>query len=59
MSKKDVDNSLEMIHPYGDNYYVAFPSKRVRFSRTCVLWQLWRFMVINLRMTRLLLRSHK
>lgn len=51
--------SLSLIEPYHENYYAAFPSKRVRFGRTCKLWQLWRFMAINLRITRLLLRSHK
>lgn len=59
MTTKNEKVSLDLIKPYEDNYYAPIPSRRVRFSRTCVLWQLWRFIALTLRMTRLLLKSHK
>jgi hypothetical protein len=34
------------------------PTKRTLFWRTFVPWQLLRFLVINLRMTRMIMRSH-
>lgn len=59
MNDQNEKTSLSIIEPYKNNYYAAYPSFRVRFARTCVLWQLWRFFIINLRITRLLLKSHK
>jgi hypothetical protein len=44
--------------PYQQAYYPPQPTGFTRFMRTCVLWQLMRFVVINLKMIKLMRRSH-
>ena len=44
--------------PYQQAYYPPAPTRFTRFMRTCVAWQLIRFIVINLKMLKLLSRSH-
>ena len=36
----------------------TFPTLRTRFSRRCVLFQMLRFAIINLKMIRVIFRSH-
>jgi hypothetical protein len=43
---------------YGQAHYAAKPTPRTLFFRTFFLWQLLRFVVINLRMTVMILKSH-
>lgn len=38
--------------------YATKPTAATRFWRTFLPWQMWRFLRINLKMTRLILRSH-
>lgn len=35
------------------------PTKFTIFMRTCVIWQIYRFLVLNLKMLRLIHREHK
>jgi hypothetical protein len=44
--------------PYQQAYYPPQPTRFTRFMRTCVLWQLVRFVVINVKMIKLMSRSH-
>ena len=44
--------------PYQQAYYPPAPTGFTRFMRTCVLWQLWRFISINIKMIKLLAKSH-
>lgn len=44
--------------PYQQAYYAPEPTKFTRFLRTCLLWQFWRFIVINLKILKLLAKSH-
>lgn len=37
---------------------VVHPTPFVLFLRTCILWQFFRFIVINIRMTFMILKSH-
>jgi len=46
------------IDPYSPMAGTMVPLGFQKFLRTCVLWQLVRFVVINLRMTVLILKSH-
>ncbi len=39
--------------------HVATATKRTLFLRTFIPWQLWRFVVINLRMIGIIFSSHK
>lgn len=44
--------------PYQQAYYPPTPTRFTRFMRTCVLWQVWRFIVINVKMLKLMANSH-
>jgi hypothetical protein len=44
--------------PYQQAYYPPKPTGITRFLRTCVLWQLVRFVVINVKMIKLMSKSH-
>jgi len=49
---------LQHIDPYSPQFGTMVPMGIQKFLRTCVLWQLIRFLVINFRMTVLILKSH-
>jgi hypothetical protein len=49
---------MRKIEQYTQNDYTPVPSKFTVFRRTCVLWQLVQFAVINVKMTVLILKSH-
>lgn len=53
MSQKVVNKE-----PYQQAYYPPAPTGYTKFMRTCVLWQLLRFLVINLKMLKLMSKSH-
>lgn len=40
-------------------FYASRPTRATVFLRTFVPWQLWRFAAINLRMLRVIARSHR
>jgi len=44
--------------PYSQNGYVPVPTGFTKFRRNCVLWQFFRFIVINIKMTVLIVKSH-
>ncbi|WP_201096387.1 hypothetical protein [Thiocystis minor] len=44
--------------PYQQAYYPPVPTKWVRYMRTSFIWQFYRFWVINLKILKLLLKSH-
>jgi hypothetical protein len=44
--------------PYQQAYYPPAPTAFTRYMRTSVLWQLYRFLVINLKIMRLMAKSH-
>jgi len=44
--------------PYQQAYYPPAPTGYTRFMRTCVLWQVYRFITINLKMLKLMANSH-
>ncbi len=39
--------------------YVTTPTRRTVFLRTFLPWQLWRFVVLNLKMAEIIRRSHR
>ncbi len=46
------------INPYSPQSGTMVPLGFRKFLRTCVLWQIIRFIAINIRMTVLILKSH-
>ncbi len=49
---------VKHIDPYSPQSGTMVPLGFRKFLRTCVLWQLIRFIAINIRMTVLILKSH-
>lgn len=44
--------------PYTEASYIPVATPRTRALRTFIPWQLWRFIVINVRMLRMIAKSH-
>jgi hypothetical protein len=62
MSKKvqieKQNTHVRHIEPYSPQFGTMVPLGAQKFLRTCVLWQLVRFVAINIKMTILILKSH-
>jgi hypothetical protein len=46
------------IKPYEPSFTTMVPTGFVKFMRTCVLWQIIRFIVINIKMLIVVRKSH-
>jgi hypothetical protein len=54
-----VDHSIEKnIRPYEPSFEAMVPTPFVKFMRTCILWQIIRFIVINIKMLIVVQKSH-
>lgn len=49
---------VQHVEPYSPQYGTMIPLGTQKFLRTCVLWQLVRFVAINIKMIALILKSH-
>ncbi len=47
-----------MHKPYEQDYFTAKPTKFTLALRTNILWQILRFVYINLKMTSMIIKSH-
>ncbi len=45
--------------PYEEAFFASKPTAFTKFLRTCIIWQAMRFVVVNIKMTLMLLKSHK
>ncbi len=50
---------VKHIEPYTAEFETMVPTGMVKFFRTCVIWQFIRFIVLNIKMTLVILKSHK
>jgi len=48
----------KVIRPYEQSFTTMVPTEFVKSMRTCVIWQIIRFIVINLKMIRVVAKSH-
>jgi hypothetical protein len=48
----------EKFVPYSEVSFVTVPGKTTKFFRKFWLWQAWRFMVLNLKMMRIVVGGH-
>lgn len=55
MTKKEV---LPNAKPYEQAYFPPKPNGFTKFMRKCVLWQIIRFIIINLKMVKVIFKSH-
>jgi hypothetical protein len=44
--------------PYQQAYYPPVPTNFIRWMRTSLVWQFFRFWIINFKILKLLLKSH-
>ncbi|MEA3521704.1 MAG: hypothetical protein U9R50_01880 [Campylobacterota bacterium] len=55
---KKESKHVQHVEPYSPQYGTMIPLGTQKFFRTCVLWQIVRFIAINIKMTILILKSH-
>lgn len=48
----------DVVKPYSQNFTTMVPTRFVKFFRTCVIWQFFRFIVINGKMMVVIMKSH-
>lgn len=53
------DNVIENQKPYEQAYYPPVPTWFTKYRRTSLVWQFFRFIVINLKMLILIRKSHQ
>ena len=58
MAEEQQSKHLKHIDPYSPQFGTMVPMGFQKFFRTCVIWQLVRFVAINIKMTMLILKSH-
>ena len=51
-------NTPKNKEPYQQAYYPPAPTGFTRYMRTSVIWQFFRFIVINMKMLKLMSKSH-
>lgn len=44
---------MEEMKPYEQDFYAPMPTTATRRMRTNLVWQFWRFLVINFKMIRI------
>lgn len=49
---------MALRRPYEEGAYASVPTGFTRFLRTFLPWQIWRFAAINMRMLRMISKSH-
>lgn len=47
-----------IVRGYKDEAYPPFPTPATRFWRGCILWQIVRFFVLNLKIMRIVVGGH-
>lgn len=47
-----------IVRGYNEESYPPIPTRATRFWRRNVLWQLWRFIVLNLKIMRIVVGGH-
>jgi hypothetical protein len=53
-----MSNKVTNREPYSQDYYPPLPTRLTRYMRTSLIWQSIRFLVINLKILKLMAKSH-
>ncbi len=56
--QSQASNKPKNKEPYQQAYYPPVPTGLTRHMRSNVIWQLWRFVVINIKILKLMFSSH-
>ncbi len=51
-------DSIKNVKAYENNFTTMVPTGFVKFFRTCILWQIIRFIIINIKMLLVVQKSH-
>ena len=51
-------DSIKNVKAYDKNFTTMVPTNFVKFFRTCILWQIIRFIIINIKMLMVVQKSH-
>lgn len=46
------------VKPYDSSFTTMVPTGFIKFMRTCVIWQIIRFIIINIKMLVVVRKSH-
>ncbi|HRY32828.1 MAG TPA: hypothetical protein P5531_07650 [Bacteroidales bacterium] len=46
------------IRAYKDEYYPPVPTRMTRFWRTCIMYQIFRFFVLNYKIMKMVVKGH-
>lgn len=58
VANKGQSSHVDHIKPYEEDFKTMVPGGMVKFFRTCVVWQFIRFIVINIKMIIVVMKSH-
>ncbi|VBB43757.1 hypothetical protein TRIP_D210036 [uncultured Paludibacter sp.] len=58
METKEPIDSREYTVPYSQTSFATEPTKWTKFVRTCILYQIIRFFVLNLKIMRIVVGGH-
>lgn len=53
-----IKDAKEMAVPYSDRSFATVPTGWTKFKRSCIIFQLWRFAVINIKILRIVVGGH-
>lgn len=56
---KVMENNKERRNiPYSEESYPPMPTKAILFWRRCIIWQAWRWLVLNIKILRIVAGGH-
>jgi len=53
-----MENTTNQNEAYSEESYPPMPTKMVLFWRRCIIWQAWRFLVLNVKIIRIVVGGH-
>jgi hypothetical protein len=59
MKTQPIPQEQALRRPYEEGFFATTPTRARRFLRTFIPWQIVRFVFINLRMIRMIGKSHR
>jgi len=54
----EMKNISKKNEPYSEESYPPMPTKSTLFWRRCMIWQAWRWLVLNIKILRIVAGGH-
>jgi len=48
----------DKVHNYKDEYYPPMPTRSTKFWRSCFIYQLYKFFVLNYKIMKMVVKGH-